>query len=315
MSRKWNAVLATALFASLLAGCADFKVSLEPKSTKTTAATAAPATPEPTVAPTATPTVKPTPKPTVKATSEPTPEPTPTKAASTPPKANSAENKALSWYYMKGGKGVVPRFPAETKQFGSDRKAIWVGTGKKVYLTLDNGGAMGDTDRLLKILQDNDVKANFFIAGYNVKKHPDYIKRVVAEGHLVANHTMTHTDMTTMTDEAVIKEINDFTALFEGITGQKMAPYFRFPYGKYTLHLLDVVSQMGYTSVFWSTALRDWEPMKNGADDAYNDVINNLHDGNVILLHQASEDDINALDRIIKEVKKEGYEFALLSDM
>jgi peptidoglycan-N-acetylmuramic acid deacetylase len=72
---------------------------------------------------------------------------------------------------------------------------------------------------------------------------------------------------------------------------------------------------MGYASVFWSTAMKDWEPRKNGAEDPYNDITNNLHDGNIILMHQGSPENIEALDRIIKGIRNAGYELALLTDI
>ncbi|MCP3772114.1 polysaccharide deacetylase family protein [Paenibacillus sp. MZ04-78.2] len=231
------------------------------------------------------------------------------------PAAKTGDRKTLSWYYMKKSKGQVPNFPAETKSYTKDMKALWVGTGKKVYLTIDTGGPLGDIDTLVKSLKDNKVKANFFIAGYNVKKNPDFIRTLVADGHLIANHTMTHTDMNTQTDEQVRKEIEDYEKLYKDVIGKDIQPYFRFPYGRYNMHLLKMVSDMGYTSVFWSTAMRDWEPRKNGAEDPYNDIMNNLHDGNIILMHQGSPENIQALDKIVKAVKKAGYEFALLSDI
>ncbi|MCR8631050.1 delta-lactam-biosynthetic de-N-acetylase [Paenibacillus radicis (ex Xue et al. 2023)] len=225
------------------------------------------------------------------------------------------DRKAVSWYYMKQPKGKVPNFPNETKQYTDNMKALWVGTGKKVYLTIDTGGPLGDMDLLVKSLKDNDAKANFFIAGYNVKKAPDFVRTLVKDGHLVANHTMTHTDMNLQTDEQVKKEIEDYEKLYKEVTGKDIQPYFRFPYGRYNMHLLSLVSDMGYKSVFWSTAMKDWEPRKNGAEDPYNDIMNNLHDGNIILMHQGSPENIEALDRIIKGVRQAGYEFALLTDI
>jgi peptidoglycan-N-acetylmuramic acid deacetylase len=215
---------------------------------------------------------------------------------------------------MKQGKGKVPNFPNELKKLKPEDKAVWVGTGKKVYLTFDTGGELGDVDKMLKTLKDNDVKANYFIAGYNMKAHPDFLKRLVEDGHLVANHTMTHTDMTTQTDEQVKKEIDDFAAMYKSITGQEVPKIFRFPYGTFSYHLMDYISDMGYTSVFWSTAMRDWEPREN-PDDPYNDIMNNLHDGNIILMHEGSKENIDALDKIIKGIKEKGYEFGLVSEL
>lgn len=225
------------------------------------------------------------------------------------------DKRALSWYYVRKGRGLAPAFPADTKQFGPDRKAIWIGKGKTVYLTIDNGGDMNDPDRWLDVLRENGVKASFFIAGYNLKKHPDFVRRLVAEGHLVANHSMTHRDFTAMTDAQAVAEIEEYARLYRDITGQEIKPYFRFPYGKYSLHLLDVVSELGYTSVFWSLAMRDWEPRAGGWKDAYNDIMSQLHDGCVILMHQGSKDNLEALDRVLKDVRAAGYTFGLVSNI
>ncbi|WP_281885982.1 polysaccharide deacetylase family protein [Paenibacillus sp. YYML68] len=240
---------------------------------------------------------------------------TPATTAPQSPGSAAGDRKTLSWYYMKKGKGQVPRFPADTAAMTGDRKALWVGTGKKVYLTIDTGGALGDKEELLRALKDNGAKANFFIAGYNVKKDPEFIRRIVQDGHLLANHTMTHKDMTLMTDDEVRKEITDFAALVKEVTGQPDAPYFRFPYGRYSQHLVKLVSDMGYTSVFWSTAMRDWEPRKNGAEDPYNDIMGNLHEGNIILMHQGSPENIEALDRIVRSIQQAGYTFARLDEL
>ncbi|MEF3303707.1 polysaccharide deacetylase family protein [Paenibacillus sp. GYB003] len=236
-----------------------------------------------------------------------------------PPKQTAkptvADKKGVSWYYMKKKKGEVPGFPAEVKQLKPGQKAVWVGEGKKVYLTIDVGGELLDYKTLLKALRDNDVKATFFVTGYNLKNNPDYIRLLREEGHTVGNHTMTHKDFTTLTDEQVKKEIEEFERLYKSITGEEQIKYFRFPYGKYSPHLLTLLSDLGYTSYFWSTAMKDWEPRKNGADDAYNDIIGNLHDGNIILMHQASKENIEAMDRILKEIKKEGYQFGTLDEL
>lgn len=235
--------------------------------------------------------------------------------SSAPAVKTSSDTKAYSWYYMKNKEHKVPGFPGEVKGLSPNKKAVWVGTGKKVYLTFDTGGPMGESDKLLQILKDNDVKVTFFLVGYNVKAYPDFAKKVVEEGHTIGNHTMSHKDLTEISEEAALKEIDDFAALIKETTGKPVAQVFRFPYGKYSMRLLDLVSEKGYTSVFWSTAMRDWEPRAGGAEESYNDIMNGLHEGNIILMHQGSEENIEALDRIIKDVKKEGYTFAGLDEL
>lgn len=282
------------------------------------AASAATATPAP--ATSATPAVSPSaapasPSPSAAVTQAPSPSAAAKPAVSAPAAKPDSDTKAYSWYYMKKKDHQVPGFPGEVKNLSPNKKAVWVGTGKTVYLTFDTGGPMGESDKLLEILKDNDVKVTFFLVGYNVKAYPDFAKKVVEEGHTIGNHTMTHKDLTEITEEAAMKEIDDFAALIKETTGKPVAPVFRFPYGKYSMRLLDKVSEKGYTSVFWSTAMRDWEPRAGGAEEPYNDIMNGLHEGNIILMHQGSEENIAALDRIIKDVKKEGYAFGTLDEL
>ncbi|MBP1963530.1 polysaccharide deacetylase family protein [Paenibacillus aceris] len=322
------------LLSATLVGCAD-KSLISPATEAVTSSPQAP-TNAPTKAPTKVEAAKPAPTPTSKSTATPIPSPTHTAAASATPhpttapspvattkpaadtskvKSTAGDKVPYSWYYMKKKTGQVPDFPKETKSFTADQKAVWVGTGKKVYLTIDAGGPLIEVDLMLKSLKENGVKANFFISGNNIKKNPDYLKRVVADGHFVANHTMTHNDFNELSDDQIRKEITDFEALYKKLTGKEVEKYFRFPYGHYNMHNLSLVSSMGYTSVFWSTAMRDWEPRANGAEDPYNDIMNNLHDGNIILMHQGSLENMQALSRICKEIKKKGYEFALVNDL
>lgn len=304
------------------AGCSEEEANQPSAAPEVSSIASMPPTPVPTAEPSASQTAAPTaaPSPSVL----PSPSLLPSADAQTPspqatvkpdPNQGEANRKALSWYYMKKKDGQVPDFPGDVKQLQPHQKAVWVGEGKKVYLTFDAGGSMEQSDKLLEILQENEVKVTFFLVGYNVKQHQEFVKKVAEDGHLIGNHTMTHKDMTELSDEAVKKELEEFAALAEEITGQPIAPMFRFPYGKYSLHLLDLVSEMGYTSVFWSTAMRDWEPRAGGAEDAYNDIMNGLHEGNIILMHVGSEENIEALDRIIKDVKAAGYEFASLEEL
>jgi peptidoglycan-N-acetylmuramic acid deacetylase len=315
----WNLLLVI-LLSTALAGCSTSIQDAAPASTpKSTVNVKESAVPSPTITarPGAAPStsVSPTQTPKVTPSASPSASPSATAKPAAGAKTAVGENAPLSWYYMKKKTGQVPDFPKETKSYTSDQKALWVGKGKKVYLTIDAGGPLIEVDMMLKALKDNDVKANFFIAGYNIKKNPDYLKRLVNDGHFIANHTMTHKDMTLLTDDQIKSEITDFEKMYKDITGKEVEKYFRFPYGRYSMHDLSLVSGMGYTSVFWSTAMKDWEPRKNGADDPYNDIMNNLHDGNIILMHQGSKENMQALDRIIKAVKKAGYEFGTVNEL
>lgn len=194
--------------------------------------------------------------------------------------------------------------------------AIFVGdtTKKVVYLTFDEGYENGYTPKILDILKENNVKAAFFVTGPYVKEQADLVKRMVEEGHIVGNHTVNHPSLPTLSDEKVKEEITKLGDMFEELTGKKMK-YFRPPKGEYSERTLYLTKSLGYRTVFWSLAMADWQPLPGGPEESYNTVMKRLHPGAVILLHAVSKDNALVLDRIIKSIKAEGYEFKTLDDI
>jgi peptidoglycan-N-acetylmuramic acid deacetylase len=245
----------------------------------------------------------------------PTNEPDVAPSALEPPiiESTAAQRTPISWYYMKKGAGKVPDFPL-VNVFRADQNVLWIGDGNNVYLTIDMGADLGDPERWLQILAQHQVKVTYFVTGENIRRNPELMRRLLAEGHLVANHSLRHPDFTTLPDSEVRAEIEQTAALYKDATGLEAPKLFRFPYGKYSDHLLNLLSHMGYTSVFWSTAMKDWVPREHGAADVISDVMGNLHAGNVILMHQASADNLNALDDLIRQIKSKGYRFALIGE-
>ncbi|AIS52978.1 hypothetical protein TKV_c18280 [Thermoanaerobacter kivui] len=194
--------------------------------------------------------------------------------------------------------------------------AIFVGdTSKKVvYLTFDEGYENGYTPKILDILKENNVKAAFFVTGPYIKQQADLVKRMVKEGHIVGNHTVNHPSLPTMPDEKVKEEITKLGDMFSELTGKEMR-YFRPPKGEYSERTLYLTKSLGYRTVFWSLAMADWQPLPGGPEESYNTVMKRIHPGAVILLHAVSKDNALALDRIIKGIKAEGYEFKTLDDI
>jgi peptidoglycan-N-acetylmuramic acid deacetylase len=230
-----------------------------------------------------------------------------------PTPLDSLSKTPISWYYMKKGAGIIPDFPL-TPPFRPEQNVKWIGSGKTVYLTIDMGADLGDPERWLATMAKHGVKATYFVTGENIRRSPDLIRKLLANGHEVANHSLSHPDFTTLSDEQARAEINDTAALYREVTGKEPIKLFRFPYGKYSDRLLSIISEMGYTSVFWSTAMKDWVPRENGSKDVVRDIMGNLHDGNIILMHQASADNINALDELLQQIKAKGYQFALVGE-
>ena len=189
-------------------------------------------------------------------------------------------------------------------------------TKKKVmYLTFDCGYENGYTMKILDVLKEKNVPAAFFCTLHEMEQNPDIIARAINAGHIVGNHTNTHPSMDEisrmqMTDE--IKAFDDYLREHFGYS----ALYFRFPKGEYSDCALDLVSSLGYTSVFWSLAYSDWDlDNQKGKDYAVETVSARFHPGAVILLHSISPDNAAALPEIIDKAREQGYEFRALTQL
>lgn len=238
--------------------------------------------------------------------------PVPQNDEKTPPTPASA-SQTLSWYYIPGKNHQAPTIPGAATDLLKDFHGIWLlpNNEKRIYLTFDEGYELGYTTQILDILQANQVKAAFFITGQYVKTQPGLVKRMKAEGHLVCSHTQNHKDMSTLGIDELFSEITLLEDEVESRTGIHLDRYLRPPMGSYSDLSLAATWKAGYTSVFWSMAYQDWDPAKQpGAEKSYQFVTQNVHPGAVILLHAVSQSNTEALDRIIKELKRQGYVFS-----
>ncbi len=190
--------------------------------------------------------------------------------------------------------------------------------GKKIiYLTFDSGYENGYTEKILDILKKNKVKATFFLVGSYLKKNPEIVKRIVKEGHIVGNHTMTHPDMSKIySKEAFNTELKAVEDIYSEITGKKMKKFYRPPEGKYNEENLKTAQELGYKTIFWSLAYRDFDiynqPSKK---EAFDKLIPRIHPGAIILLHNMSKTNVEILEELINKYKEMGYEFKNLDDL
>lgn len=232
------------------------------------------------------------------------------------PAAGLSNNKR-GWGLKRNSENKQPEMPSGISATLKKYDAYWIGSpdDKAVYLTFDEGYENGYTPKILDALKANDVKAAFFVTGHYLKTQPDLVRRMVEEGHTVANHTDTHPSLPDVSDEQIKKELQVVEEMFAGITGRKEMKYLRPPKGEYSERTLALTREMGYHNIFWSIALVDWVPMPGGPQEAYQSVMDNLHNGAVILLHAVSKDNAEAMDRVLKDTKARGYTFKTLDDL
>ncbi|MGN1319081.1 MAG: polysaccharide deacetylase family protein [Lachnospirales bacterium] len=221
-----------------------------------------------------------------------------------------------SWYFVYKNDHNTPgvQMGVDYKKYG----AFYVGdtSEKKIYLTFDEGYEYGFTPTILDVLKSKGVKAAFFCTGDFLKKEPELVKRMVSEGHIVANHSYKHLNQANLSEEQIFREINDCEYEYKKITGEPMAKFFRPPEGAYTETSLAVVHNMGYKTIFWSFAHKDWEVNNQpGAVNAYNRIINGSHNGAIYLLHAVSQSNTEALSKSIDTLKSQGYTFGTLDEL
>jgi peptidoglycan-N-acetylmuramic acid deacetylase len=220
------------------------------------------------------------------------------------------DNKKFSWWIRLNKEHKPPTTNEDIEKLIDKYDGIYLGdtSQKVIYLTFDEGYENGYTPQILDTLKENDVKTIFFVTSSYVKNNPELVKRMLDEGHQVGNHTINHPSLPDLGYEKLENELlgleKEFYEQFQ--VGFK---YMRPPAGEYSERVLAAAQQLGYKTVFWSFAYDDWYADKiRGADYAYNKVMENLHNGAVLLLHAVSKDNADALDRIIKDIRAEGYE-------
>ncbi|MBB3110672.1 peptidoglycan-N-acetylmuramic acid deacetylase [Paenibacillus phyllosphaerae] len=230
-----------------------------------------------------------------------------------------ADGRAYHFGFKKSKGGELPSIAQEGfMDIVKKHDAIFLGdtASKDIYLTFDSGYENGCTTQILDVLKAKGVPAVFFITGHYVKDQPELVKRMVAEGHLVGNHSWSHPDMSTIPDARIHEELNKVRDAVAELTPQKEMHYLRPPRGIFSDRVLAASKQAGYTNVFWSIAYKDWDTKaQRGPQYAYDSVMAQLHPGAVILLHSVSSDNAGAMARIIDDAKAKGYTFKRIDQL
>lgn len=228
----------------------------------------------------------------------------------------SLSNKKIGWGIKRNDNHDQPDVGSTNKEILDKYQGMYMGNNesKKIYLTFDMGYEAGYTEKILEVLKQNDVKATFFITAHYVNTQPDLVQRMIDEGHIIGNHTVNHKSMPDCSLATIKTEMMDLhSAMYEKF-GYEMK-YMRPPKGEYSERTVAYTNTLGYTTVMWSFAYDDWDESKQGREEyGKQKILNNLHNGEIMLLHATSKDNANILDEVIKEIKNQGYEFKNLDE-
>lgn len=188
------------------------------------------------------------------------------------------------------------------------------GEEKVLYITFDAGFENGNTGKILDALKKHNVTATFFLVGNFLETEPGLVKRMVAEGHTVGNHTYSHPDMSKIADmDSFRKELEQNEALYREITGEDMPKIYRPPQGKFCESNLKQAQELGYRTVFWSLAYVDWyQDDQPTPEQAFGKLLPRVHPGAVVLLHSTSSTNGDILDELLAKWEEMGYRFGNL---
>ena len=227
------------------------------------------------------------------------------------------DNKGIGWG-IKKVKNSEPEVPTSQQELLSKYNSFYMDKTKpkKLYLTFDEGYENGYTAKILDTLKEKNVSAAFFITGPYAKEQTELINRMINEGHIVGNHTVNHPNLPKLGDSNKIsEELTAMNNLVMELYNYEMK-YMRPPEGEYSEKVLSIAKDLGFKTVFWSFAYKDWDRnAQNGKEYAISQITPYLHDGAILLLHAVSKDNADALGDIIDYAHSCGYEFCSLGEI
>ena len=207
--------------------------------------------------------------------------------------------------------------PQRLKGFDVERLPV---KAKVVALTFDAGANADAVQPILATLRARHVPGTFFLTGDFVKAFP-MRSRQIARLHLVGNHTMSHPDLTTLTDARIVRQVRNAEAVIRSTTGEDPRRFFRFPFGARTTHDIAVLNGLCYVPFRWTVDTLGWKGTSGGitAAKVVDRVVDGAQPGEIVLMHVGSNPDdhttldADALPRVIQLLRAKGYSFVPLS--
>lgn len=207
----------------------------------------------------------------------------------------AAETKVVkkTGYYVDKNANLIPNDKNENK--------------KVVLITIDDGPSKRAED-MMKTLAKHNAKAIFFINGIHDKDNKGVIEAEYKAGFTIGNHTWSHKNLKKENVLSVVNsEINDNSKLIKKITGSE-PKFFRPPYGASTSYVRSLATKNGMIFMNWSGAALDWEKDAEVEKVFVSNVMDKLHDGEIILIHEHPWS-AKYLDSLLTEIEKKGYTF------
>jgi len=182
----------------------------------------------------------------------------------------------------------------------------------KVALGINCAWGNEDIEQILDALGQHNVKASFFVLGTWAERYPQSVKMISQAGHEVGSHSDTHADMTTLSEEKILRQIRESSRKIEALTGQRPA-LFRTPSGAYNSQVIGLIEQEGLFPIQWDCDSLDYRDLS--ADQMWERISKKLRPGSILLFHGGTKNTASALPQIIESVRGQGYEFVMVSEL
>ncbi|WP_230685090.1 polysaccharide deacetylase family protein [Cellulomonas sp. JZ18] len=181
---------------------------------------------------------------------------------------------------------------------------------RTVVLTFDDGPNPPDTPALLDVLAREDVRAVFCLVGEQAQAHPDLVRRIVREGHVLGNHSFHHDDLEEWEPDAVRGDLERTLAAIRAAVPDAPVPFFRAPFGHWG-RAIPVAGELGMRPLGWQLAVWDWEPP--GVEELVR-RLSGVVPGGIVLLHDGGGDrsqTVEAVARLVPRLRAEGWTFTV----
>ena len=185
-------------------------------------------------------------------------------------------------------------------------------SGKQIAITLDAAWGTDKTADILGILDKYNIKVTFFVTGMWADKNEAVLKSIAEHGHEIGNHSYTHRDFATLSDEEIVTELDRCSDAIERITG-KRPNIFRAPYGSWNARIVDAVCGQQYEFVQWDVDSIDWKGLTAAQIEAR--IMPRVQSGSIILFHNDAQYIVEALPLVIEKLMAQGYKPVMVTEL
>ncbi|WP_246197142.1 polysaccharide deacetylase family protein [Cytobacillus depressus] len=226
------------------------------------------------------------------------------------------EDNQLKSNYLYAGQLLKIKRTVSTMALSMPSVLISKGfTNKKdISLTFDAGANAEHTEKILNVLKKHNIRTTMFLTGKWVEKFPELSRRIIEDGHEIANHSYSHPDFTKIPPEQMVEELQKTEECFEKVLGTKGIPIFRPPFGAWDCSVLETVGKVNFPyTVYWSIDTIDWKETDVG--QMVERIMTKATRNDIVLAHLNGNLTAEAIDTVIPKLLNKGFQIVKVSKM